>query len=255
MIDYFNIIKNALEEKLKDFSFCIRGILLSDKKTAITIGNDSKLIGKIFELFLIPHLKEICQQNNWKFEVTKKQNVYPDFNIIVGKNKHIAIDIKTTYRRANKIKFTLGSYGSFMRNNVKNIQYPYDSYIYHYVIGFVYNRNEKATEGVIFNTNEKVEYPYNNVEWFFQEKYKISGDKPGSGNTENIGSIETDNINDFKEGNGVFTKYKKDGLKIFEDYWKHYPKYRSKFKEYTDLKTYEKLKRIVVKNNKVIFTK
>lgn len=255
MVDYYKIIKNELDEKLKKFSFLIKGLILSDGKTGITIGNDSKLLGRVFELLLIKHLESICIKNGWKFEPTKKQNIYPDFNIKIQNGKYIAIDIKTTYRKSNKIKFTLGSYGSFMRNNIKNIEHPYDTYIAHYVIGFVYNRNPNATEGEFFDCNDKVEFPYTNVEWFFQEKYKISGDKPGSGNTENIGSIESENIDDFRNGKGLFTKYGSEGLKIFEDYWKNYPKYRSSFKKYTDLKTYEKIRKIIIKNGKVIWGK
>lgn len=40
----------------------------------------------------------------------------------------------------------------------------------------------------------KLPVPYKDVEVFVQEKYKISGDKPGSGNTENIGSFKTNRM-------------------------------------------------------------
>lgn len=240
MINYFQLIKNELETELNGLSFDIKGILLNDGINFITIGSDSKLIGRIFELFVIPIFDRICSKYGWIFEPTEKQNIYPDFNIVIGNDEYIAIDVKTTYRKKGKIKFTLGSYTSFIRDNKKNIKYNYKKYKFHYVIGFVYDRNEKTTEGKILNVKEGVEVPFNNVEWFFQEKYKISGDKPGSGNTENIGSIESNKIDDFKNGNGLFTKYGNIGEQIFNDYWRNYPKYKDK--KYTDIKTYEDFK-------------
>ncbi|MBU1652343.1 hypothetical protein KKA00_08990 [bacterium] len=49
------------------------------------------------------------------------------------------------------------------------------------------------------------------------KKYKIAGKKPGSGNTTNIGSIGSNKIKTFQEGNGVFKT-----MKEFEDYWRNY---------------------------------
>lgn len=37
MNNYFEIIKQELEERLKDFSFEIKGILLNDSKTVIKL--------------------------------------------------------------------------------------------------------------------------------------------------------------------------------------------------------------------------
>ena len=88
----------------------------------------------------------------------------------------------------------------------------------------------------MININENViEPPFTNVEYFIQEKYKIGGDKPGSGNTENIGTIHSNNINDFKEGKGMFSTL---GNAIFEDYWRGFPKYRATSKDYTSLQEY-----------------
>ena len=54
-------------------------------------------------------------------------------------------------------------------------------------------------------------------EFIVQEKYKIAKDRPGSGNTKNIGSCVK--IADLKGGSGPFSKY---GVKTFDDYWMHY---------------------------------
>lgn len=113
-----------------------------------------------------------------------------------------------------------------MRNNTKNIQYPYTDYIKHYVIGFVYMRNDRAQESSVFKykDKDKIIVPYYGVKYFVQEKYKIAGEKPGSGNTENIGTFPTNNIKLLREGKGPFAEL---GPEAFDLYWKYYPKYRS----------------------------
>jgi hypothetical protein len=50
-----------------------------------------------------------------------------------------------------------------------------------------------------------------------QEKWKIASDRPGSGNTKNIGSIK--NIQKLKEGEGSFSKV---GENVFDDYWTNF---------------------------------
>ena len=77
--------------------------------------------------------------------------------------------------------------------------------------------------------------PYKDVEVFVQEKYKISGEKPGSGNTENIGSYKTDKVLELVNGEGPFSVL---GLPVFENYWVGYPKYRAGTKDYTSFEEY-----------------
>jgi len=55
------------------------------------------------------------------------------------------------------------------------------------------------------------------IEFILQEKYKIASDRPGSGNTKNIGS--TTKIEELRDGTGIFSKY---GVEIFDDYWMYY---------------------------------
>lgn len=231
---------DSFYSKVEDINFNVTGLLL-ENHNILTLGSDSKLIGRIFELISFGILNDICKENNWRLEETESQTVYPDFTIIMEDGKKIAVDIKTTYRRykkngeIRKFGFTLGAFASFLRNNTKNIAYPYDQYVEHYVIGFVYDRIHGNRAGQIAHIDDVIQPPYKNVEYFIQEKYKIAGDKPGSGNTENIGSILTNNIVDFKNGNGLFSKLGND---VFEDYWRGYPKYRVKTKQYTTLQQY-----------------
>lgn len=203
-----------------------------------TLGTDSKIIGRIFEMLAQPILEELANEHGLILRTPKSQTVYPDFIMMKDEKstEKIAIDIKTTYVETNhsKIKFTLGSYGSYMRNNTKNIEYKYTDYVKHYVIGFVYKRNDKAQESRVYDyvDRHRIEFPYYDVKYFIQEKYKIAGDKPGSGNTENIGSFQTARFSDFIEGVGPFSEL---GPDVFDLYWKYYPKYRSAVKEYTSL--------------------
>lgn len=155
----------------------------------------------------------------------------------------LAIDVKTTYREFYSRKytypngntyeagdtqpftFTLGSYASFLRNPTKNIQYDYRAYARHYVMGFVYTRNNNSEEGLVkdYSDRDEVPPPYQDVEYFVSEKYEIAGETPGSGNTENIGSFRTNDIEDLREGNGPFAEY---GEELFEEYWRNHGRYR-----------------------------
>lgn len=57
----------------------------------------------------------------------------------------------------------------------------------------------------------------NTFQFFLQEKYRIASDRPGSGNTKNIGSvIEIDKL---INGTGTFATL---GEQIFDDYWMYY---------------------------------
>ncbi|HHD80693.1 MAG TPA: hypothetical protein ENK99_03700 [Campylobacterales bacterium] len=58
-------------------------------------------------------------------------------------------------------------------------------------------------------------------DFFLQEKWKIALDRPGSGNTKNIGSEVY--INKLKSGNGLFKRdFGDKGKKIFDNYWINY---------------------------------
>ena len=56
--------------------------------------------------------------------------------------------------------------------------------------------------------------PFDNVKAFMQEKWKITGDRAGSGNTASIGSVKG-TLTDFIDGNGVFSSEEE-----FLEYWR-----------------------------------
>ena len=232
-----DFIISSFYKKMADQKFEAYGILDSNNKIH-TLGTDSKIIGRIFEMFAQPVLEEIAAENGYILKTPESQTVYPDFIMMKSEdsNEKIAIDIKTTYVSSDRsrIKFTLGAFGSYMHSNTKNIEYKYTDYIRHYVIGFIYKRNDAAQESRVydFDSRGQIVFPYHDVKYFISEKYKIAGDKPGSGNTENIGSFPTRNFNDLKEGKGPFSELGQD---IFDLYWKYYPKYRALEQNYTSL--------------------
>ncbi len=226
-------------EEIRDTKFEAYG-LIDSSDNIHTLGTDSKIIGRVFEIFTQPILERIAHKLALKLETPEKQNTYPDFTLLkdVSSCSKIAIDVKSTYVTDDNsdIKFTLGSYASYMRNNTKNIMYKYSDYIKHYVIGFVYKRNQNAQESrvVTFQNRACIDFPFTDVKVFIQEKYKIAGDKPGSGNTENIGSFTSKNFNDLKKGLGPFSEL---GADIFNLYWANYPIYRAndRFIYYKDI--------------------
>lgn len=235
-----DFIIDSFYERMANVKFEAYGILDSNNKIH-TLGTDSKIIGRIFEMFAQPVLEQIAKENRYILRTPDSQTVYPDFIMMksADSKEKIAIDIKTTYIDSDQspIKFTLGSFGSYMRNNTKNIEYKYTDYVKHYVIGFVYKRNDCAQDSRVYDyvNRAEIEFPYYDVQYFIQEKYKIAGDKPGSGNTENIGSFSSRKFSDFKIGNGPFNKLGQD---VFDIYWKYYPKYRATEQAYTSLSSF-----------------
>ncbi len=129
-----DFIMDEFYKEMQYINFETYGILDSSGMIH-TLGTDSKIIGRIFEMFTQPILEKIAKRHNMILTTPASQTVYPDFimmNQINPKGK-IAIDIKTTYIESDHstIKFTLGSFGSYMRNNTKNIEYKYTDYSKH----------------------------------------------------------------------------------------------------------------------------
>ncbi len=81
--------------------------------------------------------------------------------------------------------------------------------------------------------------PYSNPEVFIQEKFRIIGEKKGSGNTDNMATISSKSIKEFQCGKGPFAFL---GYEAFEQYWRNYPKYKdsetTKASLYTDIPTF-----------------
>ncbi|MBL0687064.1 MAG: hypothetical protein JJV95_00800 [Sulfurospirillum sp.] len=91
------------------------------------------------------------------------------------------------------------------------------------------DENKKIIDSYLINETKtynlenftEIQSVVKNFEFFMQEKWKIALDRPGSGNTKNIGSeVE---IAKLKSGDGLFKrKFGNSGKKAFDDYWMNY---------------------------------
>ena len=110
-------------------------------------------------------------------------------------------------------------------------------------MGYVYTRvaTKKAAAHQIYNCQDidKIELPYKDVEMFFQEKWRISGDKAGSGNTTNIGSI-SGIVDDFVNGNTPFKNEEE-----FLEYWQNYERTANeRVNKYSNIEEFRQWKKL-----------
>lgn len=207
----------------KDGDWIVKGFI-DVYKRIYTISSDTKVISKLIELMLFPMLQSFALKNGYQIILSKEQNHYPDITFILGNKDKIALDLKSTYRvTPTEVNgMTLGAFTGYFRNrtSTKNITFPYNEYKKHYVLGIIYTRQTEASnECKTFSINDlqTIFSVAHEFDFFLQEKYKIAIDRPGSGNTKNIGS--SNQINVLKNGAAMFSKL---GVAVFDDYWMNY---------------------------------
>ena len=221
--------KLSPQMETKDGEWAVKGFVDTHRRV-YTISSDTKLISKILETYLLPHLLDFTEINGYEIVLADHQNYYPDITLIENSSGiKFALDFKTTYRLANNPEycngFTLGSHGKYFtdRNSTKNIQFPYSEYSGHFCLGIIYNRQEKKGIGAAryypIVEIDHMESTIRDFDLFVVEKWRVASDKRGSGNTANIGSIN--HIGDMKAGKGMFYKL---GEAWFDDYWMNYGK-------------------------------
>jgi hypothetical protein len=189
-----------------------------------TISVDTKVISKIMELLLFPRICRFAQESGYKMVLCKEQNFYPDISFVDEKDNKFAVDLKSTYRKNGREVngMTLGAFTGYFRDrgSKKNITFPYGEYIGHFVLGIIYSRSSKdVDERKVYKLNDlqKITSVVKDFTFFVQEKYRIALDRPGSGNTKNIGSVNR--IEDLIQGKGPFSGLGED---VFDDYWMYY---------------------------------
>jgi len=193
-------------------------------KNIYTISVDTKVISKIMELLLFPKICQFAEENSLKIVLCKEQNFYPDITFVDKAGNKFAADLKSTYRKNVKEVngMTLGAFTGYFRNrsSKKNITFPYEEYTGHFIIGVIYSRSPRVPdERKVFKLTElqKITSVVRDFEFFVQEKYRIALDRPGSGNTKNIGSVTR--IDALVNGKGPFFELGED---VFDDYWMYY---------------------------------
>ena len=241
--------KPQFESALNDLTKTLVGHVSSDDgqwtvkgfidafENVYAISSDTKVISKILEIHLFPKILDFAERNDLAVVLAEHQNYYPDISFVsrADESAKFAVDFKTTYRIPNRPwlcnGFTLGSHGRYFedRSSTKNIQFPYGAYLAHYCLGMIYDRQPRATlaETQTHTLRElrSIKSVISNIQFFVAEKWRIAADKPGSGNTANIGSIRR--IQDILDGNGMFANLGEDW---FDDYWINFGKIAVKTK-------------------------
>jgi hypothetical protein len=179
---------------------------ITNNGTKYRLGNDSKIISKIYEVIIIDKLMSLLTAKGFTYIENEIQNKYPDF-IIISKtipDKFYAVDIKSSYmKKPTGINgFTLGTYKGYFKNRdaLSSIVKPYNSFIKHFCICVIYSR-----------ADDKI--PVNHI--ITREKWEIARNGTGSGNTCNIGSIKL--ISDLLENKPHFNSEAE-----FDAFWLSY---------------------------------
>jgi hypothetical protein len=228
-------------------TFDTRAVVTGDGQL-YPLGSDTKVLSSVFELVTRPLVYEIAAKHKLQVREASAQNVYPDFTLMrdVRDRSKIAVDVKTTYRTLDsgwRCNFTLGSYTSFIHEarKKKNIEFPFDEYSKHWIIGYIYKRKPPVETGTYvydWKDLKQIPVPFEDVDIFVQEKWRIAGTSAGSGNTTNIGSING-TLDDFRNGNTPF-----ESEEEFLDYWRGYGRTAAVREDaYSNIAAYRALKK------------
>lgn len=234
-----------------DGQWAVKGFI-DTYRNIYTISTDTKVVSKIMELYIFPLLYKFANDNSLQLVLTKEQNFYPDMTFIDTEGNLFAVDIKSSYRTGeNRINgMTLGAFTGYFRNrtSTKNVTYPYSAYKAHIVLGIIYSENENNADEYNCYALENLDTIVSvikDITFFVQEKWKIATDRPGSGNTKNIGSVLS--IDSLINGTGKFAEL---GECVFDDYWMNYlTPDMARMAElsapyYKDIKSYKKFRNI-----------
>ncbi|MBI2861734.1 MAG: EcoRV family type II restriction endonuclease [Chloroflexi bacterium] len=189
-----------------------------------TISVDTKVVSKIIELMLFPVISQFAAEHGYGMVLSEYQNHYPDISFVTPDGTKLALDLKSTYRTDAKTVsgFTLGAFTGYFRQrkSTKNITFAYEQYAAHFVLGIIYSRSDEVVdERRVYTLNDlhDIVSVVKDFTFVLQEKWRIASDRPGSGNTKNMGSVK--NIQGLVEDNGPFVPY---GEGVFDDYWMNY---------------------------------
>ncbi len=221
MREYLSVFQPTVANDIGDW--VVKGFI-DTYRNIYTVSVDTKVISKLIELMLFPGIAEFARLHGYQFHLAEHQNYYPDLTLTGTDGQKIAFDLKSTYRTGARTVsgFTLGAFTGYFRDrdSRKNISFPYREYGSHYVLGIIYSRSrESIDERTMFSLEEldNIQSVAHDFVFLLQEKWKIASDKPGSGNTKNIGSIKS--VQDLVDGKGVFAAV---GERVFDHYWRNY---------------------------------
>lgn len=235
-------LERLFEESGLDYE--VKGVITAGREV-LPLGSDTKVLSTIFESLARPLIYKLAGLHGFEVHEAAAQNSYPDFTLMRTKHdrQKIAIDVKTTYRdRPNqRVNFTLGSYTSFIQegNESRGIEFPYTDYAEDWILGFIYERvDPDEIPAHIYSIDQlgDMPAPFENVEFFVREKWKIAGDVAGSGNTANIGSIRG-TVNEFRTKDPLFRDKSE-----FLTYWRGYKRTKAeRLESYSNIREYRSI--------------
>lgn len=225
LVAYFDQLRERVETESGDWT--VKGFI-DVYQRIYTVSLDTKVLSKVLELLMFPVLVEFAQEYGCDIVLARQQNQYPDISWVVSDETTYAMDIKSTYRKGvdrqgrPKVNgMTLGSYTGYFRarDNASISTFPYRRYAKHYVLGVIYTQVREVDERKVYAIDHLSDIPSvaRDFEFFLHEKYRVAADRPGSGNTRNIGSTVFEER--LLNGSGVFASL---GIDVFDDYWMHY---------------------------------
>lgn len=208
-----------------DGNWAVRGFV-DVWRTVFPMTGDTKVLSKVMELLLVPVFMEAIADTPLTVEFAEHQNHYPDLTVVDSETgARVAVDLKSTYfvGQGKVNGFTLGAFTGYFRarESTKNVTYPYGSYEAHLVLGVLYHKLGEGEDDRRYSINEIEAIPpvAGQFEFLIQPKWAIATDRPGSGNTKNIGSVR--DVKTLLTGKGPFTAYV-EPESVFDDYWMHY---------------------------------
>ncbi len=221
LLSHFDEFKRTLATDVGDW--VVKGFI-DVYRNIYTISMDTKVVSKIIELMLFPVISRFAAQHHYKMVLGEHQNHYPDITLVAPDETKIALDLKSTYRTDHNAVngFTLGAFTGYFRQrqSTKNITFPYEQYAAHFVLGIIYSRgDETVDERRLYRLDDlqDIVSVIKDFTFLLQEKWRIASDRPGSGNTKNIGSVR--DIQALINGGGPFAAH---GPEVFDDYWMNY---------------------------------
>lgn len=220
LLAHFETFKHTLATEAGDW--VVKGFI-DVYHNIYTISIDTKVVSKIIELMLFPVLARFAAEHGYRMVLSEYQNHYPDISFITPDDTKIALDLKSTYRLGDATVngFTLGAFTGYFRQrrSTKNITYPYEQYAAHFVLGVIYSRSADIDERRVYALADLQDIisVVKDFTFLLHEKWRIAADRPGSGNTKNIGSVR--DVQALIDGSGPFAPH---GPQIFDDYWMNY---------------------------------
>lgn len=91
--DVIDAIKKSLPDDQALWS--VLGFI-NPRKQILAFGDDSKIIGRLFEVVVEPYLQQVANELGFELGLSEQQTVYPDFWFIKPDHRLIAVDIKST---------------------------------------------------------------------------------------------------------------------------------------------------------------